>query len=272
MSDNTPPPPYYAVLFTSRRTGDDPEGYEQMAERMVALAAQQPGFLGVESARGPDGVGITVSYWESLEAVRRWREHAEHRLAQHLGRTRWYEGFSLRVCRVEAARHFGREGHLGKVVSMVHTPPDIDPRPPDHYARVPLEAATLQAGRGIATDRKGSKPERQLNVMARETLEGLRAEGLRTGPGEMGEQIVVAGIAVDGLAAGTRLKLGDEAVIEVDKPRTGCDRLRRIQGCTPAEVAGRLGVMARVVGGGTVRVGDAVALVAPDRPGPDRGT
>ena len=74
--------PCYAVLFTSIRNADDPEGYAATAERMCELASQQPGYLGVESARGADGVGITVSYWESLEAIRAWGEVAEHRLAQ----------------------------------------------------------------------------------------------------------------------------------------------------------------------------------------------
>jgi heme-degrading monooxygenase HmoA len=97
----TPMPPYYAVIFTSQRTADDPEGYEIMAERMVELATQQTGFLGIESARGANGIGITVSYWESLEAIRNWREHAEHRVAQQLGRSKWYSGFRLRVCRVK---------------------------------------------------------------------------------------------------------------------------------------------------------------------------
>jgi heme-degrading monooxygenase HmoA len=102
----TPRPPYYAVVFTSVRTPDDAEGYAAMAERMVELASAQPGFLGVESVRGADAVGITVSYWDSLDAVRRWGEHVEHRLAQQLGRQRWYEQFRLRLCRVEAERVF----------------------------------------------------------------------------------------------------------------------------------------------------------------------
>jgi heme-degrading monooxygenase HmoA len=106
MPAQTPRPPYYAVVFTSQRTGADPEGYAATAARMAELAAEQLGFLGVESARGADGVGITVSYWESLDAVRRWGEHLEHRLAQQLGRSRWYEAFRLRVCRVEADRLF----------------------------------------------------------------------------------------------------------------------------------------------------------------------
>jgi heme-degrading monooxygenase HmoA len=99
-------PPYYAVIFTSVRTPEDADGYGVMAERMEALARAQPGFLGVESARSADGLGITVSYWDTLESIRRWGRHVEHRLAQELGRSRWYDVFRLRVCRVEADRHF----------------------------------------------------------------------------------------------------------------------------------------------------------------------
>jgi heme-degrading monooxygenase HmoA len=97
----TPTPPYYAVVFTSVRTPVDEAGYAVMAERMVELAAEQPGFLGVESVRGPDGVGITVSYWASREAIDRWGADARHRVAQETGRARWYEAYRLRVCRVE---------------------------------------------------------------------------------------------------------------------------------------------------------------------------
>jgi heme-degrading monooxygenase HmoA len=102
----TPEPPYYAVIFTSLRTPEDDPGYAAMATRMEELAAEQPGFLGVESARGSDGLGITVSYWASLEAIRAWRQHAEHRLAQHSGRERWYQWYRLCVCRVETAYPF----------------------------------------------------------------------------------------------------------------------------------------------------------------------
>jgi heme-degrading monooxygenase HmoA len=105
----TPAPPYYAVIFTSCRTAADPDGYDRTAERMLQLAAAQPGFLGVESTLGPDGAGITVSYWNSLQAVHSWGRHAEHRLAQELGRQRWYEQFRLRVCRVESDRLFQRQ-------------------------------------------------------------------------------------------------------------------------------------------------------------------
>src|ERR1043166_597660 len=102
---STPEPPYYAVIFSSTHTeGDD--GYAEMAERMLALAAEQPGFLGVESAGSAGALGITVSYWESLEAIAAWRRHAEHVVAQRYGRERWYSEYALRVARVERATTF----------------------------------------------------------------------------------------------------------------------------------------------------------------------
>lgn len=102
----TPPPPYYAVIFTSVRSAEESAEYGEMAHRMVELAATMPGFLGVESVRDPAGVGITVSYWESDEAIRTWQQHAEHLVAQRLGRERWYERYELRVSRVERAYGF----------------------------------------------------------------------------------------------------------------------------------------------------------------------
>lgn len=91
----------FAVVFSSQRTAGHGEEYEAEARRMVALAGQQPGFLGVESARGADGFGITVSYWESLEAVRHFRDVGEHRAAQARGRESYYERYQVRVCTVE---------------------------------------------------------------------------------------------------------------------------------------------------------------------------
>lgn len=107
MSDlvKTPQPPYYAVIFTSLRT-DGENGYGDMSDEMVELAKEQPGFLGVESAREPNGIGITVSYWESEQSIRLWRENARHRIAQTLGREKWYESFSTRVSKVERAYTF----------------------------------------------------------------------------------------------------------------------------------------------------------------------
>jgi len=105
----TPEPPYYAVIFTSTRT-DVAEGYDETSERMIELAAQQPGFLGVESTRGEDGLGITISYWESEEAIANWKRHAEHRVAQANGIEQWYDQFVTRVAKVERARAFSKRG------------------------------------------------------------------------------------------------------------------------------------------------------------------
>jgi len=105
---HTPEPPYYAVIFTSRLM-DVVDGYDEMSEKMIELAAQQPGFLGVESARGDDGLGITVSYWESEEAITNWRRNIEHRVAQSTGLEKWYAEFVTRVAKVERARTFKRD-------------------------------------------------------------------------------------------------------------------------------------------------------------------
>jgi hypothetical protein len=91
----------FAVIFTSQRRAQDPQGYEEMAEEMLELAAEQPGYLGAESARGADGFGITVSYWETEEDIAAWKAHARHRQAQKLGQERWYESYSLLICRIE---------------------------------------------------------------------------------------------------------------------------------------------------------------------------
>jgi len=94
----TPSPPYFAVIFTSLRTEGDND-YSRMAEKMLALAASQPGFLGVESAR--EEVGITLSYWSDLDSIRAWKENTEHKEAQRLGREKWYSSFKIRIAKVE---------------------------------------------------------------------------------------------------------------------------------------------------------------------------
>lgn len=94
----TPPAPYYAVIFTARMSADG-QGYAAMAETMSRLAAEQPGYLGKESAF--EGVEITVSYWRDLEAVAAWKAVVEHEAAQRLGRERWYDAYRVRVARVE---------------------------------------------------------------------------------------------------------------------------------------------------------------------------
>jgi heme-degrading monooxygenase HmoA len=95
--------PYYAVIFTSTRVPGD-IGYLEMAVFMENLAKKQPGFLGVESAK--QETGITVSYWESLEAIHNWKQHTDHLLAQQKGISSWYEKYTVRICLVEREYHF----------------------------------------------------------------------------------------------------------------------------------------------------------------------
>lgn len=98
MIAQTPQPPYYAVIFTSvRKEGDN--GYAEMADRMVELARQQDGFLGIESARNE--IGISVSYWRDLESIAAWKRNAEHQLAKQMGREMWYKMFKTRIALVE---------------------------------------------------------------------------------------------------------------------------------------------------------------------------
>lgn len=102
----TPSPPYYAVIFTNLRTEID-EGYGEMAEEMVRLAELQTGYLGHESVR--NGLGITISYWESLEAIKNWKAHTDHLVAQKYGREKWYASFKTRIALVERDYGFERE-------------------------------------------------------------------------------------------------------------------------------------------------------------------
>ena len=100
---STPQPPYFAVIFTSLRSGAN-DGYSKTADLILQLAGEQPGFLGFESAR--QELGISVSYWSSLEAIAAWKENAAHRVAQKRARD-WYREFRVRVCRVEREYGFG---------------------------------------------------------------------------------------------------------------------------------------------------------------------
>jgi heme-degrading monooxygenase HmoA len=103
MIANTPTPPYYAVIFTSLRTEGD-NGYNSMSEEMAELAQQQEGYLGIESAR--NDVGITVSYWRSLEDIKNWKANTRHLFAQKQGREKWYEHYKVRICKVERDYEF----------------------------------------------------------------------------------------------------------------------------------------------------------------------
>ena len=101
---NTPPPPYYAVIFSNLRTPGD-QGYDAMAVKMSASASTMPGYLGMESTRNE--IGITVSYWKDLESIKNWKYNAEHVFARDMGREVWYQSYRLRVARVE--RDYGFE-------------------------------------------------------------------------------------------------------------------------------------------------------------------
>lgn len=95
--------PYYAVIFTSTHT-ENTEGYSEMAIQTEALARQQEGFIDIESAR--DTIGITVSYWESLDAIKNWKQQADHLVAQQKGREDWYSWYKVRICKVERDYEF----------------------------------------------------------------------------------------------------------------------------------------------------------------------
>ncbi|MFF2093201.1 antibiotic biosynthesis monooxygenase family protein [Paenibacillus sp. NPDC058174] len=95
----------YAVIFTSKRTNGD-NGYGEIAERMDELASQQPGFIGADSVRDSSGAGITVSYWDSLEAIRAWKRNEEHLTAQRNGREQWYSSYQVKICKVEKEYDF----------------------------------------------------------------------------------------------------------------------------------------------------------------------
>jgi heme-degrading monooxygenase HmoA len=121
-------PPYYVVVFTSQRNGVDRAGYYLMAEHMVALARHQPGYLGMHAARGPDGLGITVSFWRSQADILAWKRVAEHQLAQQAGQAHWYAGYELQVARVERGYAFGvplGEAHAGPASAPVDNEPGM---------------------------------------------------------------------------------------------------------------------------------------------------
>ena len=146
---------------------------------------------------------------------------------------------------------------MASIYSLVYRPEQAHPA--EHYLRVPLDTARLLVGHGIEGDQNGNgNSNRQLNVMSYETMQELGGEGFKVQPGELGEQIILRGLDVNVLETGARIQLGDSAVIEIIKPRTGCDRFEAIQGKPRTDAANRLGMMARVVTAGEVRVGDTV--------------
>lgn len=100
MIANTLSPPYYAVIFSSTLQEDaDLQAYGATAEKLEQLALQQPGYLGIESARNE--LGITISYWKDLASIKSWKENADHQWAQKMGKAQWYDQFKVRIAKVE---------------------------------------------------------------------------------------------------------------------------------------------------------------------------
>lgn len=149
-------------------------------------------------------------------------------------------------------------------IASIAYKPQGQRNPDDEYLRVDVDAAVLIEGYGIENDAKGGHPKRNLNVMSYETLTILRGQGFYTEPGQMGEQIVIHQLDVDNLPPGTRVQLGGAAVIEVVEQRRGCARFSHIQGKPLDLVEGKMGVMAVVVTGGRIGVGDPVKVLKPE--------
>jgi heme-degrading monooxygenase HmoA len=89
-----------AVIFIAQRTQEDDTGYSAAASAMDRMAASQPGYRGMDSTRGPDGLGITVSYWANDAAAKAWRDHPQHAAIREMGRGRWYSRYDLHVAEV----------------------------------------------------------------------------------------------------------------------------------------------------------------------------
>ena len=149
---------------------------------------------------------------------------------------------------------------MTQIASIVYRPIG-QPNPKDDYLRLDLDDANLIAGYGIEGDAKGGHPDRQLNVMSYEMLTILRGQGFYTEPGQMGEQIVIHQLDVDALPDGAKVQLGNEAIIEIVKPRTGCDKFETVQKKSRDLVQGQMGKIAKVIVGGKIHVGDPVRVL-----------
>lgn len=151
---------------------------------------------------------------------------------------------------------------MAEIYSIVYQPTPSEHTEPFHFTRVPIETATLITDHGIEGDRKaGRSKSRQLNLLSYEWTQELKAQGFKTEPGELGEQIIVKGLDVFTLNKGDRLQLGDTAIIEITKPREGCEWFSAIQGINYADLDFPVGMLACVIEGGIIRVGDTVKVL-----------
>ncbi|OIP50688.1 MAG: antibiotic biosynthesis monooxygenase [Flavobacteriaceae bacterium CG_4_8_14_3_um_filter_34_10] len=97
--------PFYAVIFTSKKSEND-SGYDETASLMETLAKEQPGFLSMDSVRNE--IGLTVSYWKDLEAIKNWKNQAKHLIAQQKGKDNWYVWYDVKICKVERAYSYNK--------------------------------------------------------------------------------------------------------------------------------------------------------------------
>ncbi len=148
---------------------------------------------------------------------------------------------------------------MSRLISIVYKPESATPNA-EGYTRIPLETAKLVAGHGIEGDTKGGGATRHVNIMSRETMNALGTEGFQIQPGQLGEQLIVEGLDVNTLLSGARLQIGEEAIIEIVEPRTGCGKFERYQEKQRQEASGRLGVIGKVVVSGAIALGDVICL------------
>ena len=152
-----------------------------------------------------------------------------------------------------------------EIVSLCYQPGKSEHKEPYRFNRIPVNTLNLIAGHGIEGDWKARRnPKRQLNIMSYETLEQLREEGFKTNPGEMGEQIVIRGLDVMSLTKGERLQIGDDAIIEITAERSPCEWLELIQGKPLEQAIKRVGMLAKVLDTGTIKVGDSIKVLQPE--------
>lgn len=174
---------YVAVVFSSRRSGADAEGYGAMAERMEELAREQPGYIGIESARNPDGAGITVSYWATESDAAAWKQVSEHLAAQGAGRDRWYDSYRVRVATVT------REYEWERPTTLVHL------AMPDDWAAAQAAGEYRMSTRGVSLDQEGfihcSFDHQVLGVASRFYADVDELVLLRLDPSLLGSEVVV---------------------------------------------------------------------------------
>ena len=150
---------------------------------------------------------------------------------------------------------------MAELISIVYKP-ENSPRDESAFTRIPRSEARLISDYGIDGDAKGGRRQRQLNIMSEETIRALEQAGYRTGQGQLGENLVISGLDIESLAPGTRLRIGDSAVVELLELRQPCSRFEACQGRSLDDAIERVGWMAAVVSSGEIRLADPVAILA----------